>query len=182
MEQNRLFCCVYLNIQASVRFVQFFRRWYVVFSSGRSQPSHTSLVMQLKGLRHTVNPTLDHYPWLLFLLFTDCWCCDCIWISICESVVVWYVMYPHEVTRSPHYSCSSPWQLLLLVLPVYQVHWPILQLEMVYINWQASCPFSFEYVCSVSLLCGVDIHIYTYPLPRLVSEHYSVGILHPSGG
>lgn len=159
MDQSRLFCCLYLNIRVSIRFVQFFRGWYVVFSSGRSQPSHTSLVMQLK----------DYYPWILFLLFTDCWCCDYIWTYVCESMVVWYIMYPHEVMCSPHYSFSSPWQLLLLVLPVYQVHWLILQLEMVCINWQASCLFSSVYVCSVSVSFGVDIFIPTLFLDWFLS-------------
>ena len=48
MEQSRLFCCSFLNVQMSVRFVQFLRRWYAVILSGRYHPSCTSLETQLE--------------------------------------------------------------------------------------------------------------------------------------
>jgi len=48
---TRLFCCFYLNIQIYVRFVQFFRKWYVTVRTGQSQESCTSHLKLLEKFR-----------------------------------------------------------------------------------------------------------------------------------
>ena len=45
--RNRPFCCLFLNIQMFVRFVQFLRRWYADVSLDRYYRSCTSLETQL---------------------------------------------------------------------------------------------------------------------------------------
>ena len=58
-EQSRLLCCSFINIQMSVRFVQFLRRWYTVISSGRYHPSFTSLETQLEERFASLLMTLE---------------------------------------------------------------------------------------------------------------------------